>query len=102
MKKRPSGLFFIGAAIASKLAPTRSTVGATGAAFRLAGDGAKPYGNTGKKTARPLPLCHSPAEMPCRFSGIAAAGLAKSPGNTGFFDLARRLLSQCYESQDNR
>ncbi|PBQ10529.1 hypothetical protein CCL07_03195 [Pseudomonas congelans] len=50
--------------------------------------------HTGKKTAPTLPLCLSAAEMPCRFSGIAASPPPADPANIGFYNMARRLLCQ--------
>ncbi|PBQ06579.1 hypothetical protein CCL17_01615 [Pseudomonas congelans] len=50
--------------------------------------------DTGKKTAPTLPLCLSAAEMPCRFSGIAASPPPADPANIGFYNMARRLLCQ--------
>ncbi|KPZ11688.1 Uncharacterized protein ALO40_05707 [Pseudomonas syringae pv. viburni] len=50
--------------------------------------------HTGKKTAPTLPLCLSTAEMPCRFSGIAAAALSVTLAIIGFCNMARRLLCQ--------
>ncbi|QHE96414.1 hypothetical protein PMA4326_007185 [Pseudomonas syringae pv. maculicola str. ES4326] len=50
--------------------------------------------DTGKKTAPPLPLCLSTAEMPCRFSGMATFVLPATLANIGFCNMARRLLCQ--------
>lgn len=47
-----------------------------------------------KKTAPTLPLCLSTAEMPCRFSGIAASALSVTLAIIGFCNMARRLLCQ--------
>ncbi|RMO81704.1 hypothetical protein ALQ36_102222 [Pseudomonas syringae pv. primulae] len=50
--------------------------------------------HTGKKTAPTLPLCLPTAEMPCRFSGIAASALYVTLAIIGFCNMARRLLCQ--------
>ncbi|KPY80447.1 hypothetical protein ALP10_04547 [Pseudomonas syringae pv. helianthi] len=36
-----------------------------------------------------MPLCPSTAEMPCRFSGIAASPLPAAPAIIGFYNMAR-------------
>ncbi|KPW34742.1 hypothetical protein ALP45_101148 [Pseudomonas coronafaciens pv. atropurpurea] len=41
-----------------------------------------------------MPLYPSTAEMPCRFSGIAASALPATLAIIGFCNMARRLLCQ--------
>ncbi|PBP53658.1 hypothetical protein CCL23_08435 [Pseudomonas syringae] len=55
---------------------------------------ARRQSGTGKKTAPTLPLYPSTAEMPCRFSGIAASPPPAGPANIDFYNMARRLLCQ--------
>ncbi|MCF5469235.1 hypothetical protein GIV52_10805 [Pseudomonas syringae] len=57
-------------------------------------DSPKLHPPTGKKTAPTLPLCPSTAEMPCRFSGIAASAPSATLAIIGFYNMARRLLCQ--------